>query len=127
MAGRRAGRSRRRARRSLPHHGGPRVSIDVWRGGYWHHGYYHGRTGWWWVAGGAWYFYTAPIYPYPACTRRRRRRGPAVPAAPAVPVVPAAPQEPAQVWYYCKAAKQYYPYVSECPGGWKTVPAQPPR
>ncbi|MCD4483553.1 hypothetical protein LQR31_03575 [Chromobacterium vaccinii] len=116
------------------HHGGPHISINVWRGGYWNHGYYHGRMGWWWVVGGAWYFYTAPIYPYPSLYAP-----PAVAVAPAVPVVPAvpmappappvaaAPQESAQVWYYCKAAKQYYPYVSECPGGWKTVPAQPPR
>lgn len=30
-------------------------------------------------------------------------------------------------WYYCAAAKGYYPYVSECPGGWQRVPAQPSR
>jgi hypothetical protein len=24
-------------------------------------------------------------------------------------------------WYYCEAAKAYYPYVRECPGGWLTV------
>ena len=24
-------------------------------------------------------------------------------------------------WYYCDAAKAYYPYVRECPGGWLTV------
>jgi hypothetical protein len=30
-------------------------------------------------------------------------------------------------WYYCAASKSYYPYVSECPGGWQRVPAQPPR
>ncbi len=30
------------------------------------------------------------------------------------------------LWYYCPEAKKYYPYVRECPGGWQTVPAQPP-
>jgi len=35
---------------------------------------------------------------------------------------------PAQAdWYYCAASRSYYPYVSECPGGWQRVPAQPPR
>ena len=24
-------------------------------------------------------------------------------------------------WYFCEAAKAYYPYVRECPGGWLTV------
>jgi hypothetical protein len=33
---------------------------------------------------------------------------------------------PQGVWYYCPDSKTYYPYVKECPGGWQTVPAQPP-
>jgi hypothetical protein len=33
----------------------------------------------------------------------------------------AAPQ-PQQYWYYCPATRAYYPYVSECPGGWQRVP-----
>jgi hypothetical protein len=37
---------------------------------------------------------------------------------------PSAPP-PAQSWYYCEASKSYYPYVSTCPTGWKTVPATP--
>ncbi len=28
-------------------------------------------------------------------------------------------------WYYCAAAKGYYPYVKECPGGWQKVAPQP--
>ena len=28
-------------------------------------------------------------------------------------------------WYYCEDGKGYYPYVKECPGGWKRVPASP--
>ena len=37
-----------------------------------------------------------------------------------------APRPAQQFWYYCDAARGYYPYVSSCPGGWKTVPATPP-
>lgn len=29
-----------------------------------------------------------------------------------------------QLWYYCEAAGAYYPYVRECPGGWKAVTPQ---
>jgi hypothetical protein len=35
-----------------------------------------------------------------------------------------APQ--AASWYYCRKPDGYYPYVKACPGGWQTVPAQPP-
>lgn len=46
------------------------------------------------------------------------------PAATAPGGTPAA-QGPA-TWYYCESAKGYYPYVSQCPEGWKSVPASPP-
>lgn len=29
-------------------------------------------------------------------------------------------------WYYCEAANGYYPYVKECPAGWKQVTPTPP-
>ncbi len=32
---------------------------------------------------------------------------------------------PAAAWYYCSEPEGYYPYVKQCPGGWRTVPAQP--
>lgn len=38
---------------------------DYWRRGHWEHGFHHGRDGWWWVVGPTWYFYAAPVYPYP--------------------------------------------------------------
>ena len=48
------------------------------------------------------------------------------PGAPAPPP-PAAPAgASAGVWYFCPSANAYYPYVSQCPGGWQTVPASPP-
>lgn len=80
--------------------------LAYWRGGHWFHGYHEGRLGWWWMVGGAWYFYPAPIYPYPN------------------PYVPpyAAPGAPA--WYYCPPAQSYYPYVPTCPVPWQVVPAR---
>ena len=53
---------------------------------------------------------------------------PAQPPAPFPPQPNAAPapQAGAGTWYFCESAKGYYPYVSECKEGWKTVPAAPP-
>lgn len=39
---------------------------------------------------------------------------------------PAAPAPQPSYWYYCPGSATYYPYVQQCPGGWQTVPAQPP-
>jgi hypothetical protein len=41
---------------------------------------------------------------------------------------PAAAQlpPPPQYWYYCDAAQAYYPYVQQCPGGWRPVTPTPP-
>jgi hypothetical protein len=36
------------------------------------------------------------------------------------------PPPPQPVWYYCDNARGYYPYVPQCPGGWRQVPATPP-
>lgn len=97
-----------------------REDAHLWRGGRWVHDWHDGRMGWWWLAGGAWYFYPQPVYPYP---------DPYTPAVviqqPAAPVV-VAPQTTAQVWYYCAASKGYYPYVATCPSGWQTVAPTPP-
>ncbi len=38
----------------------------------------------------------------------------------------ASPSSASGNWYYCESAKTYYPYVSECREGWRTVPASPP-
>jgi hypothetical protein len=90
----------------------------LWRDGHWEHARRDGRTGWWWVVGGAWYFYPAPVYPYP-----NPWEPPAVIVAPPVEAAPPAP--PTQYWYYCEAPRGYYPYVATCPRGWKPVPATP--
>jgi len=54
---------------------------------------------------------------------------PPVVVAPSPPVYaqPSAPIQPPSVyWYYCDASQAYYPYVQECPGGWRLVTPTPP-
>ena len=106
-------------------YGGPRVSLDVniWRGGFWRHGWYGPRFGWWWVVPSAgYYYYDAPAYPYPDYYRPStvviERDRDAVAAPPA-----GAPQQ--QYWYYCREPDGYYPYVPECHTQWRQVPVTP--
>ena len=113
------GRGRERERHEVRHEawrGDIRVfhehDYDLWRGGRWLHVSHGGRLGWWWVVGGAWYFYPTPVYPYPD------------PYQPPVVVVTPAPAAP-QYWYYCSNPQGYYPYVPQCPTTWQRVPAQP--
>lgn len=77
-----------------------------WRGGHWAHGHHGGRLGWWWVVGPSWYYYPAPVYPYP-------------------PELLVPLPAPVQYWYYCEALRGYYPNVSACPTLWKAIPATP--
>ena len=92
----------------FPHH-----DWYYWHRGYWHQGWYGPRFGWWWVVSGVWFYYPAPVYPYP---------NPYVPSGFAAPPPPAGSAQPAtQYWYYCPAANGYYPYISECPSGWQQV------
>lgn len=96
----------------------PAQAHGRWRGGVVLHFGYPGPYYW-----GPRYYYPPPVYYYPA---------PPVVVAPAEPPVyverddddDAAPSQ-AQAWYWCPSAKGYYPYVKECPGGWKRVPPQP--
>lgn len=44
--------------------------------------------------------------------------------SPRVYVAPVPP--PPTYWYYCDAAQAYYPYVQQCPGGWRPVLPIPP-
>jgi hypothetical protein len=93
---------------------------DAWRAGVWFHGFHDGRDGWWWRTGGLWYYYPAPIYPYPdpytPPTVVVEQQAPAVVVAPGV-----APTAPPTYVYYCGNPAGYYPYVPECPGGWQKV------
>lgn len=83
-------------------YGSPRVFIG---GGF---GWW-GWPGWWGPTwwGGGWY----PSYAAPPVV------------APSVPeYIEPAPQG---YWYYCQSAGAYYPYVTDCPGGWIQVVPQP--
>jgi hypothetical protein len=84
------------------HHGhrGPRVRIGIGVGTFW-------GPHWGW--GPDW-----PYYAYPP-----------VVVAPSPVVVQPLPPQP-QYWYYCDDAKSYYPYVAQCPGGWRAVTPTPP-
>src|SRR5690349_8921183 len=55
-------RDRDHWRHEHPWHG---PEFERWHHGRWWHGAHHGRIGWWWVVGDVWYFYPAPVYPYP--------------------------------------------------------------
>ena len=94
------------------------VHVYVGGGYHYHYGYrgphyyapYYGYYGYY---GPAYYYSPGYYYPPPQT----------VYAEPETTVV----QAPANYWYYCAAAKAYYPYVSNCPGGWEAVPAQTPQ
>ena len=103
--------------------------LSIWRGGRWHHGRHEGRLGWWWITAGIWYFYPAPVYPYPdpytPPVTIINQQPPAVPQGNALGQPQSPP--PAQFWYYCDSVNGYYPYVPNCPEEWRPVPAQPPQ
>ena len=79
--------------------GGPRIAIGV--GPFW--GPYWGPYA---------YPYGDP-YAYPP-----------VVVAPSAPLSVAPP--PQASWYYCDNPTGYYPYVQQCPGGWRPVVPTPP-
>lgn len=39
---------------------------------------------------------------------------------------PESPAGESRYWYYCPDSAAYYPYVSECPGGWQRIAPRPP-
>jgi hypothetical protein len=96
-------------------HGFHDHNFDHWRGGHWFNGPHDGRGGWWWVVDGMWYFYPAPVYPYPD------------PNKPPTIVVETAPGTP-HASYYCANPPGYYPSVPQCALAWQKVvtPAAPP-
>lgn len=88
--------------------------LGRWNGGHWVHARHGGRFGWWWIVGPAWYFYPAPVYPYP---------DPYLP--PAAVAGPPQAAAPSQYWYYCTNPQGYYPYVPQCRVAWQAVPPSP--
>jgi hypothetical protein len=92
---------------------------QTWSGGHWEHGWHDNRFAWWWAAGGGWYSYPAPIYPFPTY----------VPPAVVVQQPPQVPTllPPSQFWYHCDNPPGYYPYVAVCNGPWREMAAGPPQ
>jgi hypothetical protein len=81
-------------------------SRGYWPQGDWFHGAYSGRAGWWWIVGPSWYYYPAPVYPYPPETKSLSK---------------------SQAFsYYCKKSKSYYPVVNTCAEGWVATPVPAP-
>jgi hypothetical protein len=90
----------------------------LWRGGGWRHDYRDGRWGWWWVVDGLWYWYDAPVYPYPGLVSVVTY-APPLPPPPATPVLeapaPVAPvAAPPRFRYFCPD-HGYYPDIQTCP------------
>ena len=108
-------------------------------GGYSHggghsHGYgYRGGVGIGVYLGAPLYWpgYYPGYYPYPDVYPGPDYFDPGLAAAPPGPYigqgVPQVAPAPQQDWYFCPDSNAYYPYVRECPGGWRRVPAQPQR
>ncbi len=93
---------------------------SAWAGhGHWRFGVYVGP---YW---GPWY-YPPPVYAYPPTYAPVIIERQAPPVYVEQPAAPAPAPPPPSFWYYCEAAKGYYPYVRECPGGWQRVSPQPP-
>nr|WP_242539828.1 hypothetical protein [Trinickia mobilis] len=63
------------------------------------------------------YYYPAPVVAVPADPPVYVEQGQAA--------ADADPQQ-AGTWFYCDAAQAYYPYIKQCAGGWRAVPANPP-
>ena len=78
---------------------------------------------------GPWYYpppsYYYPPY-YPPVVVERASPPVYIEQQAAPPAATPAPAPQTNYWYYCGAAKGYYPYVKECPGGWQKVLPQPP-
>jgi uncharacterized protein DUF6515 len=84
-----------------------------------------------WV-GGLPYYYANDIYYVSTPAGYAVAEPPAEALAPGTPPAAAlGPQAAAPAaagnWYYCDSSKTYYPYATQCPEGWRTVPATPPR
>ncbi len=107
--------------------------LGLWRGGRWNNTCFGGRCGWWWLSGGLWYFYTQPIYPYPAVVSGIQYADPAVvvpgPSVVTAPPMPAPThiEPPPQFWYYCDNPQGYFPAVQTCDTQFRQVDKPPPH
>jgi hypothetical protein len=87
------------------------------------------------VAGGVPYYYANDVYYAQAPGGYAVAEPPpgvdeaalAAPVASPPQAGPSAAPSASATWYYCESSKTYYPYVSECKEGWRSVPATPPQ
>lgn len=114
-------------------HGGGGSWNGGWRGGGW--GWRGGGWGWWGPGVAVGVGLAAPFwgYPYGYPYSYAYPYSYGYPAYSPPVVVESSPQtyiqrdsQAQQYWYYCQNPQGYYPYVSECPGGWQPVSPQPP-
>jgi hypothetical protein len=94
----------------------------------WHGHGGHGWRGWHGASvsigvGPYWGLYGWPYgypyaYPYPYTYPSQ------IYVQPSQPLTVQPPSSP-PVWYYCDNPQGYYPYVQQCPGGWRTVAPSP--
>lgn len=81
------------------------------------------------------YYSPYPYYPYayapPVVVVPQQAPPPPVyveqPQAQVAPAGPPPSAQAANSWYHCDKPDGYYPYVKECPGGWKAVTPTPPQ
>jgi hypothetical protein len=116
-----------------------------WHDGYWFHGVYGTYAGWWWVVGPTWYYYPAPVYPYPPLDGPppgyivQNAPPPPMATAPSASgdvtgppsssgAMPAGVKNGTQkaFIYYCASTKGYFPSVKSCAEGWAVSPVKPP-
>lgn len=117
------------------------VERHWWGGGRWRHTWWHGRYGWWWNVGPTWYFYDAPVYPYPTVVSPtyyddenyddddqggyEDQGGYDDQSGEQQDMGPGYGGGGPGSWYHCNKPEGYYPYVKECRSGWEEVPASP--
>lgn len=120
------------------HHGWRRgFLVAGWDHGYWYHGTYGGRAGWWWIVGPGWYYYPQPLYPYPPATAEPLyivqvpSQPPPASSSATVPPPAATVQRISgndkAFTYYCEKTKAYYPVVTNCEAGWVATPVKGPQ
>jgi hypothetical protein len=93
-----------------------------------YHNYHHGSGNLDWLGAILLFGFTAAIVN--AMTSQPPAPPPATyvvppPLQPAPQVIPQSAQT--GMWYYCRSAEQYYPYVRSCPEEWELLPPIPPQ
>src|SRR5262245_60232662 len=65
-------------------------------------------------------YYPAPVTDPPVVVQQAPATYVQQPAAAPAPAASAS-----SYWHYCAGSRSYYPYVTECPGGWQRVSPTP--